>query len=537
MYSQSFAFSGYVPALANEQVGKKQDQMAVVDGENFAWTTDGVFSAYGHDDAGAPEFAVAMAHPHTAIIDGQLHVFYGNGVYRWDGAAWTLTFAFAGAPTFTNPKGWDLFQYKWTEAYIGTTYWFCHPAIGLLYYDAFTGDWGWFRDDCWTGPVYACAGADNRLVLLLEDTVVWSKFDRGDQFSCDIWQAGAGAQSLALIKYGQPYTIMPYNGGWLTFTSEGVMVSRPVQDPVGAPDMRSLAYGALVFNHKLVTNEEVCYGPCAACHMDETAVFWLTQKGFRIFAPSQGGGWGAAQEWQPEVGRFYADYLLPLSDTAAQDRYCLDVARNSGWLFVSSRPNDDIFGYTRAHVFQADLGKWGSFNLAHAAIGYGAASRRVSDMSFITISGGLKLVRHKNGTNRRSWIKFSPMRLQMPNDPGLSAAAVTTVQKARVGVGAPSWALSSPMALSSTWADAKKKPDMDLPGTLARFFMSGGFDDTETNGDQVIWMTPVSAHGSIVYLAGSTTGVTHTFGALADGNEEFFHITSLELDFTFTGVK
>lgn len=538
MYSQSFSFSGYAPGLPSEMVGKSQNQMAVVDGENFAWTVDGVFSAYGNTDIGKPAGAVVMAHPHTAVINNVLHAFYQNGVWKLVAGVWELAFDFTSAPAFTNHKGWDLDAYKWTDAYIGTAFWFCHPSIGLMFYDQFTDQWGWLRDDCWTGPIYACANADNRLVLLLEDTVVWSHFDRGDKFTCDTWHAGSGAQSLALIQYGQPYSVLPYRGGWLTFTSMGVMRSQPNADVVGAPDGKSVAVGALVFNHAPVTQVDISIGATGAAHINGDVVIWLAPRGFMQFAPSQGGGWGAMQEFEPVMGKFYAEYLLPASTGRVTDRFCLDVARDAGWLFVSSRGSDDLAGYSRAHVYQPDMQKWGSFNLAHLHVGRGTAAAQMADLNFINTAGKVRLVQHKIGAARKSWIKFSPMRLQAPNEPSVPAGAMSTVQGARVGVGSPVWEGASPsLSLASQWADAKRKPELSMPGTLARFFCAGGFDDYEPNVDQQIWMVEVSRHDNMIYLAGSTSGVTHTFGALAETSDEFFHITSLELDFTFTGVK
>lgn len=541
MFSQSYSFVGYFPALTAEQIGKAKDEMAIVDGQNFAWKLNGVFSAYAHESVGKPTEAVIMRHPYDAVIAGQLYVFFSNGVWRLENGLFTQVFDFAGAPAFENPKGWDLSLYKWTSAYIGTRHWFCHPAVGLVYYDQFDDEWGFFRDDCWSGPVYACCNADNRLVVLLEDVVAWSRFDRGNEFTCDTWHCGAGAQSLALIKYGQPYSVMPYSKGWLTFTSMGTMVSRPVQDLVGAPDGRSVAPGALVFNHSLVSAEAVCIGTTAMTHVDDSSVIWLTQNGFRSFSPSQGGGWGGLNNWQPEMSQFYAETLLPaLQSDFELDTVNIEVSRDCGWVFISSRPQDyALLGYSRAHVFQPDIGKWGSFNWPHTQIGRHRDGGISSDLGYLDNAGRLQKVDHALSSGIESWIKFSPVRLQVPNDPNGVAELITATQTFRFGTSKPGWPTAPALTLESSWkpqvADSAKRAE---PPTHCRFFVSSGFSAEEPNVDMQQWLTEVSQHSSVVYLSGTSTGILHTIGAVATSDmSEYFCINSVEVSYTFAGVK
>ncbi len=542
MYSQSFGFVGYYPALTAEQVGKARDEMAIVDGKNFAWKLQGVFSAYAHQQIGAPVLAVTMPHQFTAVIADALYCFYANGVWRYgvDGE-WTPVFDFAGAPLFQNTKNWVLSEYKWTHAYIGTKHWFCHPSIGLFYYDEFEDRWAFFRDECWTGPVYACAAASNRLVLLLEDTVVWSKFDRGDEISCEVWQCGAGAQSLALVKYGQPYTLMPYAGGFITFTSMGTMVSRPSEDMVGDPDGKSVAVGALVYHHSALTDEHICLGPCAATHLDSSSVVWLTQLGFRAFSPTQGGGWGGVQAWQPEMSQFYAEVVVPQCDSEqALDKFCIEVARDCGWIFVSSRlPGYAYLGYERAHVFQPEVGKWGCFDNKHLMVGRARLSQIQADLGYFDHLGRLQRVDHASTENLESWVKFSPVRLQVPNDMNITPNLLTATQDFRIGVQQPGWPVAHSLSLASSWA--KREPAagaVAMPPTQCRFFVASGFSAEEANGPMKQWLHEVSRQASVVYMVGTSTGILHTFGAIAEGaSNEYFCITSVEIGYTLAGVK
>lgn len=538
MFSQSFNFTGYYPAYNAEQLGKAKDELAVVDGQNFAWQLAGIRSYYANSIINAPTGSSLMAHPLLFVIDGQLHYFDAAGVWALSKTnVWSQAFSFAGAPAFTNDKGYDLTQYKWTTAFVGTRYWFCHPAVGLVYYDLYTSTWGFYRDNCWYGPVFAIALATNRLVILMQDALAWSKFDDGSEFVYDDWHHGSGVQSLVLLEYGQPYSVQSYGGGWITFTSTGVLVSRPNGDVVGAPDGQSVAPGALMFHHSVVTQEDIPLGPCACCNADRNTVIWLTQKGFRTFAQSQGGGWGASQEWQPEMSAFYREFVLPASKSRALDRFCIDVAKDCGWVFVSSRPNDTIVGYSRAHVFQPEVSKWGSFDWRHLTVGQSRRTDVVADIGWVDQGGRLHYVDEVTGGAPSSWIRFSPMRLQMPTDPSLPPTTVTATQDWRLGIGHSPWTLRSPLGLLSSWEGLKQPTSAPLPATKAKYYAYGGWDTGQANLTEKIELMPVTVGSDSIHLVGTTTGINHSFVVAADTADEAFFITSLEIGYVFAGFK
>ena len=539
MYTQSFALAGYLPNFTAEQAGKAKDQMTVTDGKNFAWTSRGVFSAYSNYLVGKPSDATLMRHPGMFIAKQKVHLFYRNGVWLVeDNGSFTQVFSFANAPAFNNPAGYALDAYKWTTCFVGTCRWFCHPLVGLVYYDEYSDEWGFFRDDCWGGPVFGCCEASNRLVVLLSDVVAWSMVDRGNQFVVDEWRCGSGAQSLALIEYGQPFTVMPYNGGWLTFTSAGTLTSAPDESMVANPDMNGVAPMALVYAHRALSQEDILIGPCAATHLDERAVVWLTQKGFRSFAAASGGGFGSVDTWQAPMSAFYAEHVLPNARGMDLDQFCLEVARDCGWLFVSSRGQDEqVLGYSRAHVFQPEIEKWGCFDYPHLTVGRARRSTIQPDLGFMDAAGRFKDVDHSLHGIGNSWVKFSPVRLQIPNDQSLPPGTMTATQDFKIGVGMPNWSPEPGLQLASAWANLEVKQFTPLPATHAQFFVYSGFDAETPNNDMQQWLHEVSRHHSVLYAVATSTGVLHTMGALADAVGEFFHITSIEIGYTYAGVK
>ena len=533
MYSQTFNIGAYTPILADEQSGKLAEQLAVVDGENFAWRGSAVFSAHGHYQS-APPLPAWMRHPYIARIQDTPYYFCANGVYTWDEASATWQQEFAYAETYTHAT-WNLDLYKWTYAFVGTRHWFCHPRVGLVYYDQFDDEWGLFRDDCWTGPTYAVTQADLRLVVLLEDTVIWSKIDEGHIFDCG-WHCGSGAQSLAKIRYGQPYSVMPYNNGWLTFTSTGVMASMPEMQQVADPDGQRIAVGPLVYRHSVATFDKVLIGPTAVTHIDETRVIWLSMQGFVQFAPTQGGGFGAVQPFEPAMSLFYHDALLSNAAGNWEDHFCLEYTRDQNWLFVSSRSEAFSPYYDRAHFLQLDVERWGSFDFPHTFPGFRRHHDSVlledTHWAFLDEQLAVQFVDNRPHTN--AWVRFSPQRLQAPNEPELPASTVTSVQEIRIGCSQPVWQQSPTAGLRSSWLSEKKS---HTPPSHFDLLIASGWDGETQNVDELEYATLLDRSEHTALFKAHSTGITHTLMATTDRPERYFHLDHIEMTFFLAGVR
>lgn len=538
MYTQTFQIEGYQPAWAPEQKGKQSNQVVVLDGMNFFWNLRGVQSGFGRGWE-ATEALPAARHPSIQWVQNRPLLFVDNAVYEPQ-ADGSLVQLFSWNASGSHPTH-DLGGYKWTYAYVGTRHWFAHPlAEALVYYDEFDDEWGLFRDPCWNGPIYATTHSDNRLVVLLEDTVVWSKFDEGDKFDCG-WQCGAGAQSLALIRYGQPYSVMPYNTGWLTFTSKGIMLSTPTQQQNMDPDESRIHPGLLVFNHEEVSFDDMPLGPTAITHVDERQVIWLATAGFMQFTATQGGGFGAVQPFAIEMGRFYKETAIPhaLRRDSRIDDFCIDYARDMKWLFVSSRASFDL-PYSRAHVYQFQIERWGSFNREHFCIGFGRVQDEIESQRNhlrhfgIVDEAGVYTHIDPMQKDAAAWVRFAPTRLQLPNE-DLSAQTVSSVQGLRVGVAHASFDHTPIGGLQSSWLaedDFEEIADSNFDLLIA-----GADDDATRLPDEVVYASVVRRHRNVIDYACHTTGVNHTVLVLAERPNEHFDIRHLEYTFFWAGVK
>lgn len=533
MFTQTFQIGAYIPALAAEQAGKVNDQLAVVDGENFIWNLRGVQSSFGVAETVESQ-VITGRHPGCFNIANERIFCMGDGLYKLVNGA--LVLQIGQAATQAHPT-YDLAGYKWSYAYVGTRHWFCHPTFPqLFYYDEFDDVWGLFRDDCWDGPVYSITQADNSLIVLLEDVVVWSKFDEGNVFNCETY-CESGAQSLARVRYGQPFAVMPYNGAWLTFTSMGIMLSRATGEQAQHPDMRSLIIGPARFNHSDVSHELMPYGPTAICHIDTRSVIWLAPQGFYSFSPAQGGGFGSIGPYAPEMSIFYKETLVPYAADASSllDEFQLDYVDEVRWLAVSSRVGEQMH-YGRAHIYQPEKDRWGSFNHGHLLILPRArddeiAGQQRSRRHVATIGPlGALTTYDKQASAARSWIKFSPSRLQAPQE--LNHRAVHSVQGVRFGCAETPWFSLGPRGLQSDW---RMDLATEVHPSVFKTALLAGDGPTQLIVDEAEYLTPFRRTTNTAHFTCHVTGGALSLYVLALEPDEHFDIRHVEMDFFFAG--
>ena len=530
MYTQTFNIGAYLPAVTDDQSSNVDKQLAVVDGENFAWKASGVFSAFGHEIiAGA--FEGPGHHVTTFQVGGETWVFGRTQVAREAGGVWETLYEFPAAASQISV--WDLTTYKWTHAYVGTRHWFAHPQVGLVYFDQFDGEWGTFRHPNWLGPVYACCHADNRLVVMLNDVVAWSRFDRGHEFDDVSWHCGTGAQSLALIRYGQPFGVYAYNGGWLSFTSAGIMLSMPSNQQNTHPNAEKGVFAALVFNHEEVSWQNLPVGSLAIAGIDDKQVIWVSNVGLLVASPGQGGSTIAVTPVDQPMNSFYVENILRGLEAENIQEFRLDYLPDADWLVLSSRGGVSSY-YTRAHILQRVYNRWASFNFPHECLAHiGQADPANLDshkIGFITPTRRLAKITHR--PHAYSWIRLNTTRLEAPNEQ-IPAGSLVQTHQIRVGRGKPAWDQLSGFQKRSSWLRDKREA---WAANRFDLYIAGSWDSQTEIVDERVKAMPVKVGESIDYYAVDTTGVVHTIYVECAGPDDFYEINSVEVTFTFAGV-
>lgn len=515
------AIGSYAPFLPEEVQAPDINTVHVADGMNFAWKTDGVYKAYGSLPA---QIAPTLGRfSKTVHIQGVRYIATGSGVYRIeDDKSYTLM---QESPAHVNTTDYDLSTYRWSYGYVGTSHWFCHPLCDeLIWYDQHADTWGTYRDGCWEGPLFSITHGDNSLFLQLQDVITWSQFDEGTSFGCD-WTKGMGSQSLALIRYGQPLGVMPYSGAVVSFTSMGIMLTRPDFTPVPAPaDNQQLT--SVRFKHEEVTFDRLPLGPLAITHADEKQVVWLSNRGLMQFGPSQGGGFGGLSTFEPAMGMFYKDVVIPQLPNA--ELSSVEYQDDLGWLFVSTNPSGLGQAHEQAHVWQYDLQRWGSFNHEHTHVGIGADG---TFMSYWDGVGREHCVDH--GTlNSPSWVKFTPFRLQAPTE-FIGTDNAVSVQQARVARGRPAFTYIPKGNINSTWwkqvRNSQEPTDFGL-------IVSGGRDSHSFVFDEQEYAHLVSRTEEVTQYSCHVTGIAINMFATALSDGEHYQIKTISVGFFYAGV-
>jgi hypothetical protein len=315
----------------------------------------------------------------------------------------------------------------------------------------------------------------------------------------------------------------------------GIMLSMPEYGQTLDPDLTKLNVGAVVFKHEEVSFEELPVGPTAIEHADESAVYWLAKQGFREYTPSQGGGTGSVKPAFAPFSEFYSEYLLPQCDAAPQDHFMLNMARDTGWLFVSSRESPADLHYARAHVYQRTVDRWGSFDYAHLHVGYGrrAGKYTTESMNYGFISDTLRMCVVDHRPTIGNWLRFSPMRLQMAQE-DVPATTICSVQEVRLGHSRPHWPADPTHGLQSHWLSQKRAEQFP---TRSAVYLSGGWDSETQNLDEGRALTITKPGQNTSVYVGHVTGITHSLALRTEHSGEHYEITSVEMSFFFSGRK
>jgi len=350
----------------------------VLRGSNFRWKTNAIYSGFGSTNVAnlnAP-FVDYLA-MYLPFYDGNI-LCTQSGIYSFDQTTKLYMLLIGLVPeTRTNMHH----DYPWTHAHVGNDWFYNHPAIGLVKYDGLCNTWSLVPRALLNTdplqPIYAITHADNRLIFLLSDTVGWSCIDFGDSLRANAI-CGGGFQNLSLIRSGHPLGLAPYGKGFLTFTTNGIMMSELSSDPTAA------------FTHRAFTFRNTALNPFCIIPFednDKNEVIWLGKNGFNITAG------GAIKKWKPEQGNYIEEYELLRTGIDLDDFSSIKLWHipEEELLFVSfyDRVATNFAVSYRSLVLHLELDKWSSFDQPHYTISeiYGTSHRgRSFEFGFLSPS-------------------------------------------------------------------------------------------------------------------------------------------------------
>lgn len=238
---------------------------------------------------------------------------------------------------------------RWTNGFLNGVEYFCHPGIGVLFWDQRNGTRGHHNVPGMPSSPIAIVVDNGRLVVLDNKTATWSAPSDGSNFIPSV--AGAGVQVVSDRVSGDPIMVTSYSRGFLVWTNQGVMRSE-------------FSGGVEVYRHRGINTE---YRPinsfCVVKLDDETTV---------ILDPR---------------GLFSSRGEPPVPFTSVFNEFLIEELKNNDSLVGNNiRMEWDAFArriyisrafqltgelYDQALVLYQPLEKWGSFDFPHYGIGRG----------------------------------------------------------------------------------------------------------------------------------------------------------------------
>lgn len=329
-------FKGFLPIDA-----RKIDQPHVIRGENFMLNADGPYSAFGNDIVSYTQFS-DPEFIETFRVESENFIFAKGSIWGYD------AFSDTYYPVMTFTDAGETFP--WSEAFVGNVYYFAKKGVGLISYTPTTGEWK-SLDGVGSVPtgVVAVADASGRLIAVTATNIHGSAFDDGEDFVTSP-QTGAFAQSLGLVRGGEPYAVRhTSSGGYMVFTSEGMIVA-------------TFTDTIIPFSHKGLTEHAKPISPFGVLDADDLIII-LNEDGFWQTRGQE------PEPWQPLMSEFFRQTLLPNILDSNPEAIRLHYNSPRKWIIISVAELNQPSLYTKAYVYYIPLDEWGIFNSCHHGFG------------------------------------------------------------------------------------------------------------------------------------------------------------------------
>ena len=407
---------GLLPGITHMQSPKP----AVLRGRNFRWHLRGPYSGWGNSLISPPIGGVHHNMCATFRVENHTVLCCDTGIYRMDQRQCldeTNSCQWEPVCEFTPhmwPDDCDN-DYPWTSAYVGDSWFFSHPTVGIIEYSRCKGGWqcimdlscavpavGGFNElaeelgfaqttpprfsgyetmfpatepdtQLIAGPIFAITQSANQLIVLARDTVSWSAPDQGSNLACNI-HTGAGFQSLSAGRYGRPLSVKETVDGFVTYTTNSML--QFIQTNARAGDMMSLG----MYRMDEISTAHLPLNPWAIVQHDSKAHFFVAEHGMFVTDGNY------PKPFELGVGQYLAELEIPRNrQHHSQHAIAMFYHAEAGEIFVSLRaPHTPVeHVWTRSLVFNEKYTKWCSFDQPHRWIGpVNFTKERASHLSF-----------------------------------------------------------------------------------------------------------------------------------------------------------
>lgn len=356
---QATNIKGLTPAI---NAVNSQDTFAL-GGKNYVFDAKGPKSAFGSSiPNGVPITDVANRRGFQTIrmANRLFHCTQGCIYEQEVSGAWTPRVVF---PPFTQVG-------RWTYGFLNGVMFFCHPGIGVLYYNTRTEEVGFNNTPGLPSAPLAITVDNGRLIVLDSKTAYWSGPSNG--FDFDPQLGGSGFQVVSDRVSGDPIGVTSYASGFITWTTQGMMRSEFTGDRV-------------VYRHKGLNTEYRPINPFCIAKLDNETSIILDARGL---LQSRG---DSPTPYTPVFNEYLVEELKTFdSFVGANVRMEWDPFSQRIYISRSNSYAGDL--YDSSYVLYAPLDKWGQFDFQHYGIGRGywldkdGQLRQFTGQSFMSVA-------------------------------------------------------------------------------------------------------------------------------------------------------
>lgn len=331
------SFKGLTPALDPRQISSA----FIVGGRNFIMTAKGPQSYFGseffsYDTVFSAEDVVAFR------VGDAIFLFGRESVLQYSATAQVFYPVFVFSPSTET--------YPWSYALVGGKYYFAKKGLDLLRYDPLTGNWSIHSGGDILSNIHAVTESAGRLIILAEGAYQWSVIDDGLDVTTNI-NTGAGAQSLALVGYGDPLGVKSVADGFVVATTKGLIKATIID-------------AANPFRHRPLSGAiHAPISPFNFIEIQEEDLIILSKTGLYRTRGEK------PEPWQPLFSEFLKSEILPNFNLSVPNLIRLGVNVDKQWFIISLSELARPGAYTLAYVLYVPVNEWGVFNRSHESFG------------------------------------------------------------------------------------------------------------------------------------------------------------------------
>lgn len=335
----------------------------VLSGRNYAFDSKGLVSPFGASAINGGTLDSDLGLFQSLDLDGHVVVIGPSALYDLRESAITVASLTPSAEywyklgSFTRDKDYRIGQDSWSEAYVGYKAYICHAQHGIYQLNGDT-----ITAYSSTGTVespLAITESNGRLIILNPYQVSWSAPFDGTNLTPEL--GGAGFQIIAERVPGKPVTVTAYPGGFIVWTTKGVMLSEYVG-------------GEAVFRHTRIETDQLILSQPASVVMPDGTLIFATQQG--LFKTSNQ---STVQPLDPAFNEFLRSVFVKNTTNHVSLYFSLDF----DMLFVQVM-NEAAY-FTSTYVYSLTLAKWGEFSTPHRGIC--KFSKDPGDLGYVAVDG------------------------------------------------------------------------------------------------------------------------------------------------------